>query len=195
VRLTDNGVFELPQLAQLNIEDQVFVTAFVRSCIASTPRRAREYTSPARLWSKPNRACCGTPLCGWARSAPPKSGLVPRTSAGFRRAHASVPAGRAQSTAVAVRAFGFGLSNCRDCWTPGAAAASFREHPEAGTLEFDATLLPLPGHPGHNLILHNPRPGTEARREKPMRKRSLVVADPGWADTAQPGAAAAEWLP
>jgi len=35
VRLADNGVaiegaFELPQLAQLNVEDQVFVTAFVR---------------------------------------------------------------------------------------------------------------------------------------------------------------------
>jgi hypothetical protein len=35
VRLTGNGVaiegsFELPQLAQLNVEDQVFVTAFVR---------------------------------------------------------------------------------------------------------------------------------------------------------------------
>ncbi|BFU44754.1 hypothetical protein KRMM14A1004_29910 [Krasilnikovia sp. MM14-A1004] len=36
VRLTDSGVaiegdFELPQLAQLSVEDQVFVTAFVRS--------------------------------------------------------------------------------------------------------------------------------------------------------------------
>ncbi|HEX4788794.1 MAG TPA: DUF2089 domain-containing protein [Actinospica sp.] len=35
VRLADSGValegqFELPQLAQLNVEDQVFVTAFVR---------------------------------------------------------------------------------------------------------------------------------------------------------------------
>jgi len=35
VRLTGSGVaieggFELPQLAQLNVEDQVFVTAFVR---------------------------------------------------------------------------------------------------------------------------------------------------------------------
>ncbi|MEO3869439.1 helix-turn-helix transcriptional regulator [Nonomuraea sp. B12E4] len=39
------------------------------------------------------------------------------------------------------------------------------DHPEAGLLVFDATLLPLPDHPGHNLILHNPRPGTgtEAR--------------------------------
>jgi hypothetical protein len=36
VRLTDkeiwiDGVFELPQLARLSIEDQVFITAFVRS--------------------------------------------------------------------------------------------------------------------------------------------------------------------
>ena len=36
VRLTGSGIaidgeFELPQLAQLNVEDQVFVTAFVRS--------------------------------------------------------------------------------------------------------------------------------------------------------------------
>ncbi len=33
------------------------------------------------------------------------------------------------------------------------------DHPEAGTLVFDATLLPLPEHPGHHLILHNPVPG------------------------------------
>jgi hypothetical protein len=36
VRLTDKdiaieGCFELPQLAQLNLEDQIFITAFVRS--------------------------------------------------------------------------------------------------------------------------------------------------------------------
>lgn len=53
------------------------------------------------------------------------------------------------------------------------------DHPEAGTLVFDATLLPLPEHPGHNLILHNPRPGTDVRLEQLMRKRSLVVAHPG----------------
>ncbi|MCO6009224.1 helix-turn-helix transcriptional regulator [Actinoallomurus purpureus] len=55
------------------------------------------------------------------------------------------------------------------------------DHPEAGTLTFDATLLPLPEHPGHHLILHNPRPGTDTqeRLEKLMRDRSLVVAHPG----------------
>ncbi|MGC4747322.1 helix-turn-helix transcriptional regulator [Micromonospora sp. DT201] len=55
------------------------------------------------------------------------------------------------------------------------------DHPEAGTLLFDATLLPLPEHPGNNLILHNPRPGsgTEERLEQLMRERSLVVAHPG----------------
>lgn len=47
------------------------------------------------------------------------------------------------------------------------------DHPEAGTLVFDATLLPLPGHPGHHLILHDPRPGTGTleRLEELMSRR------------------------
>ncbi|WP_211126671.1 helix-turn-helix transcriptional regulator [Streptomyces yatensis] len=55
------------------------------------------------------------------------------------------------------------------------------DHDTAGTLVFDATLLPLPEHPGHHLILHNPRPGTntQQRLEELMRRRSLVVAHPG----------------
>ncbi|MGW4607999.1 helix-turn-helix transcriptional regulator [Streptomyces sp. NPDC004532] len=55
------------------------------------------------------------------------------------------------------------------------------DHPEAGTLVFDATLLPLPEHPGHHLILHNPRPGTDTqlRVEALMRQPSLVVPHPG----------------
>ncbi|MFG3703060.1 hypothetical protein ACGF5C_35160, partial [Micromonospora sp. NPDC047620] len=35
------------------------------------------------------------------------------------------------------------------------------EHPDVGLLIFDATLFPVPDHPGHHLILHNPRPGTD----------------------------------
>lgn len=35
------------------------------------------------------------------------------------------------------------------------------DHPEVGLLIFDATLFPVPDHPGHHLILHNPRPGTD----------------------------------
>ena len=47
VRLTDTGVaiegaFELPQLAQLSIEDQVFVTAFVR-CHGSIKEMERTF--------------------------------------------------------------------------------------------------------------------------------------------------------
>ncbi|MGW4499332.1 helix-turn-helix transcriptional regulator [Micromonospora sp. NPDC004336] len=55
------------------------------------------------------------------------------------------------------------------------------DHPDAGMLVFDATLLPLPERPGHHLILHNPRPGTdtEARLERLMSGHSLVVAHPG----------------
>jgi len=55
------------------------------------------------------------------------------------------------------------------------------DHPEAGTMVFDATLLPLPQHPGHHLIMHNPRPGTGTRQrlETLMRQHSLVVAHPG----------------
>ncbi|MCZ1005988.1 helix-turn-helix transcriptional regulator [Streptomyces lydicus] len=55
------------------------------------------------------------------------------------------------------------------------------DHPEAGTLVFDATLLPLPELPGHHLILHNPRPSTDTqeRLEQLMGTRSLVVPHPG----------------
>ncbi|MFI9644842.1 helix-turn-helix transcriptional regulator [Streptomyces sp. NPDC052040] len=55
------------------------------------------------------------------------------------------------------------------------------DHPEAGTLVFDATLLPLPELPGHHLILHNPRPGTDTqeRLEQLLDARSLVVSHPG----------------
>jgi hypothetical protein len=47
VRLADSGVaiegaFELPQLAQLNVEDQVFVTAFVR-CHGSIKEMERTF--------------------------------------------------------------------------------------------------------------------------------------------------------
>ncbi|GAA0947619.1 MULTISPECIES: helix-turn-helix transcriptional regulator [Streptomyces violaceusniger group] len=55
------------------------------------------------------------------------------------------------------------------------------DHPDAGTMIFDATLLPLPEHPGHHLILHNPRPGTDTqqRLEALLRQHSLVVPHPG----------------
>lgn len=55
------------------------------------------------------------------------------------------------------------------------------DHPEAGTLVFDAMLLPLPGHHGQHLILHTPRAGTgtEERLAELMRRRSLVVPHPG----------------
>ncbi|MEW2403606.1 helix-turn-helix transcriptional regulator [Streptomyces sp. NPDC046862] len=55
------------------------------------------------------------------------------------------------------------------------------DHPEAGLMIFDATLLPLPELPGHHLILHNPRPGTDTqeRLETLMRQHSLVVPHPG----------------
>ncbi|MFC6064268.1 helix-turn-helix transcriptional regulator [Streptomyces ochraceiscleroticus] len=55
------------------------------------------------------------------------------------------------------------------------------DHPEAGTMVFEATLLPLPEHPGHHLVLHNPHPGTETqqRLEALMRQHSLVVPHPG----------------
>ncbi|MGW1838500.1 helix-turn-helix transcriptional regulator [Streptomyces sp. NPDC002067] len=54
------------------------------------------------------------------------------------------------------------------------------DHPEAGTLVFDATLLPLPEHPGHHLILHNPRPGTGTQeRVAALMRTGLVVPHPG----------------
>jgi hypothetical protein len=55
------------------------------------------------------------------------------------------------------------------------------DHSDAGTVIFDATLLPLPEHPGHHLILHNPRPGTDTRQrlETLMRRHTLVVPHPG----------------
>ncbi|MGW2024455.1 MmyB family transcriptional regulator [Streptomyces decoyicus] len=55
------------------------------------------------------------------------------------------------------------------------------DHPEAGTLVFDATLLPLPELPGHHLILRHPRPSTDTqgRLEQLMGTHSLVVSHPG----------------
>ncbi|MFB4318809.1 helix-turn-helix transcriptional regulator [Actinomadura sp. 21ATH] len=52
------------------------------------------------------------------------------------------------------------------------------EHPEAGTLVFESTLLPLAGRPGLHLVLYNPRPGsgTEARLERLMDGPRLVEA-------------------
>ncbi|WP_067819206.1 helix-turn-helix transcriptional regulator [Actinomadura kijaniata] len=49
-------------------------------------------------------------------------------------------------------------------------------HPEAGDLVFESTLLPLPDRPGHNLILHNPLPGTLERLERHMASISLSRA-------------------
>ncbi|WP_328396971.1 helix-turn-helix transcriptional regulator [Nocardia sp. NBC_00416] len=51
------------------------------------------------------------------------------------------------------------------------------DHPEAGLLQFEATLFPLPEHPGHHLILHNPRPGTDTAQ----RLATLLDAQPGGA--------------
>ncbi|WP_245564043.1 helix-turn-helix transcriptional regulator [Nocardia testacea] len=52
------------------------------------------------------------------------------------------------------------------------------EHPEAGTLTFEATLLPLPEFPGHHLILHNPVAGTGTgdRLDELMRSQPGGVA-------------------
>ncbi len=34
------------------------------------------------------------------------------------------------------------------------------DHPDVGVMVFEATLLPVPEHPGHHLVLHNPVAGT-----------------------------------
>jgi hypothetical protein len=47
------------------------------------------------------------------------------------------------------------------------------DHREAGLLVFDATLLPLPEHPGYHLVLHNARPGTGTAE----RLAGLMAAD------------------
>ncbi|MFI6826683.1 helix-turn-helix transcriptional regulator [Kribbella sp. NPDC050241] len=48
-------------------------------------------------------------------------------------------------------------------------------HPEAGLLVFDATMFPVLEHPGHHLILHNPRPGTDTEE----RLERLMASQPG----------------
>ncbi|MBB5896852.1 helix-turn-helix transcriptional regulator [Kutzneria kofuensis] len=55
------------------------------------------------------------------------------------------------------------------------SAVKVVDHPEAGPMTFDATLLPLPEHPGHHLILHNPRPGTDTAE----RLTRLMGVHPG----------------
>ncbi|MGI5169120.1 helix-turn-helix transcriptional regulator [Spirillospora sp. CA-253888] len=49
-------------------------------------------------------------------------------------------------------------------------------HPETGDLVFEATRLPLPDRPGHDLVLHNPLPGTLERLERHMARIRLVRA-------------------
>ncbi|XRQ16159.1 helix-turn-helix transcriptional regulator [Actinomadura welshii] len=51
-------------------------------------------------------------------------------------------------------------------------------HPEAGEMVFESTLLPLADRPGHDLVLYNPRPGTETRErlERLMARRGLAAA-------------------
>ncbi|MEU7634320.1 helix-turn-helix transcriptional regulator [Nocardia sp. NPDC049220] len=49
------------------------------------------------------------------------------------------------------------------------------DHPDVGVMVFEATLFPLPDHPGHHLILHNPVPGTETS----ARLERLLRAQPG----------------
>ncbi|MGW9172228.1 hypothetical protein [Streptomyces decoyicus] len=65
--------------------------------------------------------------------------------------------------------------------TEHTSAVKAVDHPEAGTLVFGATLLPLPELPGHHLILRNPRPSTDTqgRLEQLMGTHSLVVSHPG----------------
>ncbi|MFD0905034.1 helix-turn-helix transcriptional regulator [Actinomadura sediminis] len=59
-----------------------------------------------------------------------------------------------------------------------AQAVKSVRHPEAGEMVFEATLLPLPDMPGHDLVLYNPRPatGTQERLERLMARRGLAAA-------------------
>lgn len=52
------------------------------------------------------------------------------------------------------------------------------QHPDAGELVFEGTMLPLADRPGHHLVLHNPRPGTgtQERLERLMARRALPAA-------------------
>ncbi|TDC44190.1 transcriptional regulator, partial [Actinomadura sp. KC345] len=51
-------------------------------------------------------------------------------------------------------------------------------HPEAGELIFEATVLPLADHPGHDLVLYNPQPetGTRERLERLAARHGLAAA-------------------
>src|SRR3954464_11765639 len=75
VRLTDNGVaieggFEPPQLAQLSVEDQVFVTAFVR-CHGSIKEMERIFgVSYPTIKSRLNRI---TQMLGFVETDPAPS--------------------------------------------------------------------------------------------------------------------------
>ncbi|MBF6174844.1 helix-turn-helix domain-containing protein [Nocardia blacklockiae] len=56
-----------------------------------------------------------------------------------------------------------------------ATAIKAVDHPEVGLMVFEATLFPLPDHPGHHLILHNPAPDTDTA----ARLDRLLRAHPG----------------
>ncbi|MFI0454112.1 helix-turn-helix transcriptional regulator [Actinomadura sp. 6N118] len=52
------------------------------------------------------------------------------------------------------------------------------DHPDVGELAFEALAMPLEEIPGHHLVLHNPKPGTQTheRLERLMRRVRLVQA-------------------
>jgi transcriptional regulator with XRE-family HTH domain len=60
----------------------------------------------------------------------------------------------------------------------GGQAIKAVRHPDVGELVFESTLLPLPDRPGHHLVLHNPKPGSEtgARLERLMSGPRLAEA-------------------
>ncbi|MFI5718653.1 helix-turn-helix transcriptional regulator [Nocardia sp. NPDC051750] len=44
--------------------------------------------------------------------------------------------------------------------TESATGTKAITHPDGGELHFEYTRLPVPDHPGHHMVLHNPTPGT-----------------------------------
>ncbi|XVQ14325.1 helix-turn-helix transcriptional regulator [Spirillospora sp. CA-255316] len=60
----------------------------------------------------------------------------------------------------------------------GGQAIKAVRHPDVGELVFESTVLPLPDRPGHHLVLHNPKPGSEtaARLERLMSGPRLAEA-------------------
>ncbi|WP_019630497.1 helix-turn-helix transcriptional regulator [Actinomadura atramentaria] len=110
----------------------------------------------------------------WAEAAP---GVAARF-----RAHAARFPGDPEFARIAAD-LGAVSPEFAELWARHEVSASARavkavRHPDVGELTFDAAAFPVPDLPGHDIVLHHPRPGTgtQERLERLMARPRLATA-------------------